>query len=391
MWRVAGTKAAPRVVNTARGKVYEVYPHQVDDLLAGGKSVFWHIRGYDGEPVVVQYGPDGPSLDDIHTDVTARCNMRCPHCYQSCGQDTRELSVTQFRSMCQGVARLGGARIALSGGEALLHSQFDELPKIIEEEGLVYTALFSNGFDPELAFRKSKPWTQVLFSHSPSMGQELTQDKLELIASLSEGRLVTLSSLTRDGSEVARLFDQIINLSDRIRGRLRWRVGVVRPVGRGTALSIDLPGVKAAYHEIFRRWVELQPNFDFQIGFAFRSDFVKHGRIDLYRENSRCCEYKEGSLCVKWDGRVTGCSMDEQSLGTVDDLEDVWARVNNTGFRAIRSKDIDACSNCSLRRTCNGGCRLCAARGTCDQMSKMTYEFLDEIMPQLRTMGVQAA
>jgi radical SAM protein with 4Fe4S-binding SPASM domain len=321
--------------------------------------------------------------------------MACPHCYQSCGKDKQELSLEQFEALCQSAARAGAARIALSGGEALLHSQFDRLVEAIERHGLVFTALFTNGTNVRDAFAKTRPWTQVLFSHSPSLGQGLSEETLQEIARLSKkGRLVTFSSLTQTGAEVLPIFEQMKALAPKVKARLRWRVGVVRPVGRGQSLKNDLPAVKAKYLELFARWnqeVRQTDAFDLQIGFAFRSDFVRHGRIDLYKDDSKCCEYKESSLCVKWDGGVTYCTMDESRLGQVGDIETIWAQISQAAFRNLSSKDIDACSSCTLRSTCNGGCRLCAAPGACDRVSQMTYEFLADIMPTLTKLGVRAA
>ena len=393
MWRLCGTEAEPRVVDSSRGRIFEVFPSRAAEL--GSESAYWRFRGWKGEPVVRQIGPGPASLDDVHVDVTARCNMKCPHCYQSCGQDRQELALEQFDSLCGKVAALGGARIALSGGEALLHSRFDDLVRTIERHGLVFTALFSNGWNPERALGASCKWTQVLFSHSPALGQGLSETQLERIVHAAEtGRLVTFSSMTLDGSEVLPIFDQMKALAPKARSRIRWRIGVVRPVGRGALLKIDLPAVKRTYRELFRRWdqeVRQQDLLDLQIGFAFRSDFVRNGRIDLYKEGSKCCEYKESSLAVKWDGQVHSCTMDSSPRGGIGDLENIWPTIGGMAFRGLPSKDVGACSACRLRSTCNGGCRLCAAPGACDRVSQMTYEFLDEILPRLADLGVQAA
>lgn len=393
MWRVCGTKAKPRVINSTTGAIHEVYPRHIDELLSGQLTPFWDYREYDGSPITVNYGPDGPALDDIHVDITAKCNMQCPHCYQKCGSVAGELSVEDFDHLCSQAAQLGAARIALSGGEALLHSRFNELPAIIAKHGLVFTALFSNGFDMFRARDRTNPWTQLLFSNSPSLGQGL--DKLKMIRGIKLNRPVTFSTLTMDGSDIQPIFDTMMDITGENEGQVRWRVGVVRPVGRGTEIKPDLQSVKRAYRELFDKWFPIWQvgscRFDLQIGFAFRSDFLKYRRIDVYRPTSRCCEYKEGSLCVKWDGRVTPCSMDEHPIGHTANLAEAWARANNTGYRAIPSGSIPACKDCSLRSLCNGGCRLCASEGGCDPVSKMTYEFMDDIMPTLIDYGVKGA
>ena len=394
-WRLCGTKAEPRVINPANGKIWEVYPYQVNDF----NTDYWRYRGYKGGNIATQYGPEGPSLDDVHIDITNRCNMACKHCYANCGPTSKEMmSIEDFKLLCKNAAACGAARIAISGGEAILHPQYWELPAIVKENGLVLTAIFSNGKEGVNAVSgsdfqrfKAPHWTQLIFSHNPSLGQDISKVAVDLAMGEAIHNMVTVSTITASGKDIWGIYERmkhIATLRERYKdhGRFRWRVGAVRPIGRGERLDVDLIGIKTVYHKIFNdymmNWKLWQKKFDLQIGFAFRSEFLTN-EIDLYKDDDTCCRYKQNSVCVKWNGSVTPCTMDQTSYGHMSNLRDAWVAVNKGGFRAVQSKSIAECRDCRLRKYCNGGCRLCAKDGGCDPISKMTYEFFEEILPRV--------
>lgn len=395
-WRICGTAEKPRVINVSSGAIYNVLPCHVLELEqysdGTGYSMYWDFRGFSPRDKLTK-NVGIIDLDDVHVDVTGKCNMACKHCYQSCGSDNRELSLEVFETLCENASKNGGARIALSGGEALLHTRFRDLPGIIEKHGMVFCALFSNGFDPDLAFELSRPHTQLLFSHSPMLGQGLSQEKIRKIGSQKGKRMVTISTITIDGSDLDDVMKDVVELSKVSTNRIRWRIGAVRSVGRGLDVPIRLDLIRKKYDELFDIWdkeIRESDLFDFQIGFAFRSDFVKYGRMDLYTNESSCCEYKKSSIVAKWDGMLYPCTMDDKPIGSVSDFNTIVKNIETIGYRSRCSNNIKECSECNLRNICNGGCRLCTSGDECDQVSRMTYDFLNQILPRLRELGVKS-
>ncbi len=86
--------------------------------------------------------PD-PSLRYLELQLTNRCNLRCRHCY--IGDDTpRELTAVQVRSVLKEFEEMQGLRVLLTGGEPLLHSQFEEINEMLPDLFL-RKVLFTNG------------------------------------------------------------------------------------------------------------------------------------------------------------------------------------------------------------------------------------------------------
>ena len=224
MWRICGTEAEPRVVDSNNGKIWEVYPHHIEQLKSNNPSQYWQYRGYKGEDIVEQYGPEGPSLDDVHVDITNKCNMACKHCYANCGPDSKEeMSLEDFNLLCKNAAECGAARIAISGGEAMLHPKYHEIPDIVKKNGLVLTAIFSNG-KSGIGSLISRPiseyasgcytrfvpdWTQLIFSHNPSLGQDVERVTKELMNCNPCNNMVTISTITASGKDIWDIYNKM--------------------------------------------------------------------------------------------------------------------------------------------------------------------------------------
>ena len=90
-------------------------------------------------------------------ELTERCNLRCGHCYinQPAGSRAaraRELTTSQVTGILDQIADAGCLYLLLTGGEALLRPDFEEIYLYAKRKGLLLT-LFTNGtlLTPRLA------------------------------------------------------------------------------------------------------------------------------------------------------------------------------------------------------------------------------------------------
>lgn len=85
-------------------------------------------------------------LRSVCVELTRRCNLRCLHCGSAAGAErTSELTEAEWGAVFDDVARLGGERVVLLGGEPLLHPGWDRLVARAREAGLD-AALITNGY-----------------------------------------------------------------------------------------------------------------------------------------------------------------------------------------------------------------------------------------------------
>lgn len=67
--------------------------------------------------------------------TTARCNLRCPHCYASRFEVLSELGSDEKLRVAKEIAELGVEWVAVSGGEPLLDGDFFKLAGLLRELG----------------------------------------------------------------------------------------------------------------------------------------------------------------------------------------------------------------------------------------------------------------
>lgn len=80
----------------------------------------------------------------VFGELTRRCNLRCRHCYLTDYDGDDELSTREWLGVLEEIAALGGFVFTISGGEALLRDDLEEIAGHAVELGF-FTRLFTNG------------------------------------------------------------------------------------------------------------------------------------------------------------------------------------------------------------------------------------------------------
>lgn len=88
-------------------------------------------------------------LKIIKINTTSRCNFSCPHCSHNVldGNKTvkEDFPVSGFEEMLREGKKLGFRMVGFSGGEAILHPQFEKLIKIVQKKDYRFR-IVSNGW-----------------------------------------------------------------------------------------------------------------------------------------------------------------------------------------------------------------------------------------------------
>ncbi|MDO5435283.1 MAG: radical SAM protein [Clostridia bacterium] len=80
-------------------------------------------------------------------EITFRCNMKCRHCfiYSDNTSNQQEMSVRDFDKLLDSIYQCGIKKIALTGGEPLLHREFPRILDLISEHHMSLAEIFTNG------------------------------------------------------------------------------------------------------------------------------------------------------------------------------------------------------------------------------------------------------
>ena len=130
--------------------------------------------------VLKKYFEEHPTLFDIQLDITQACTERCVHCYVP---DYAPLFLP-YEKICEVVDEfraMGGMTISLSGGECMMHPDFDRIVRYIRSRDCTVAVLSNLTLctDEKIAVLKEADATvQVsLYSMTPTVHDAVTRRK----------------------------------------------------------------------------------------------------------------------------------------------------------------------------------------------------------------------
>lgn len=276
-----------------------------------------------------------PSLRYLELQITKRCNLRCKHCFLGERMDV-DLPTDKITKILKDFEELQGLRLLITGGEPLLHPQFDKINNLL----------------PKLAFRK------ILFTN----GLILTEDWLNKLK--VQEIQISLDGI-KEGHESLRgknTFDRTLS-------------AIKRAIKKGFDVSVATVIHKKNLHEFdeldeliknlgVREWtvdaLTLSGNLKFNQDFWVEPEVAGKimGKYGFTKEEHPKAEgYGCGThlIAVLAIGEAAFCSFFEETpLGNVDEgLKNLWKKK-----KSILLKDLE-CSQlkCPFINECFGGCR----------------------------------
>jgi len=335
-------------------------------------------------PVAVE--PEEISLANITVNLTNRCNLRCPWCYNA-DRATAEVPVELL------MAAISAARDCLApdaslnilGGEPLLDR--DRLLKCLElSRGLFSRPVMvsTNGtlLDQELADALAGFDVEVQVSldapdaagHDALRGPGVFDKALASVRLLRQRGIPVILSMVFD-AEGHRQFEDYLRLGQRL-GVREVRFIPLRLIGRAARLSDRRPDLLAALGEVRRIRME-RPRLAALLG---RDYFSILGQVCAAPGQRTGCGLGRKVLFIDADGGIYPCpnlTTAEYFCGNVKDASIREVIHNSPVFRRLQQacqvRRRPACSACTYRHWCAGDCRAEAASGNGDLFSPAVH------------------
>lgn len=308
-----------------------------------------------------------PTLADIQ--ITARCNLHCPHCYAESSFGGENIAWQDFILALDNFSRAGVFQVALGGGEPTLHPQFKEMLKAVRERGMVPN-LTTNGkiLTAETAKAMAKYCGAIALSVEGT-GRDFEKRRnfswKNLAASakrLKECGNRLVFQVTVSGGNIEKLPEITDSLLD------FYPHGIIflayKPCGRGKFFDDVLAKRNPAFvRDIIRKCLD---KISGKVKIGFDCCFVE-GIIELAREISpfdfgaiEGCSALRNSLAVTRNLDVVPCSFIDRKVGNLksEKIEDIWQGKLAEKFRRKFCGNIEKpfCKFCSLKYQCLGGC-----------------------------------
>jgi len=272
-----------------------------------------------------------PSLRYLELQLTGRCNLRCRHCYLG-NQQPRELTSGQIRSVLREFEEMQGLRVLLTGGEPLLHPQFEEINELLPDLFL-RKVLFTNGvlLGGDLLKRLKVNEIQVSIdgmkdAHDMLRGAGAYDAALGAVRrALDAGFEVSVSTMVLPGNlkDFDAMEEQFRSL-----GIKDWTVDVPCPAGR------------------------LQENREFLVGPEQGGKYLGYGYGGGMHSAGTGYACGLHLMAVLPDGDAAKCTFyGDRPVGAVGEgLRTCWQRV-----KPLRLSSLDC--RCEYLEACRGGCR----------------------------------
>jgi len=239
--------------------------------------------------------------------VTEHCNLRCPHCLRDDVTTVRSLDVAVFESvLAQALDLFGAVQVSLTGGEPLLHPEFDRLVRILATPGVPWRFV-SNAWHLRriMPLLEAHPPTSVRLSlsgataevHDAERGRGSFRRVLMGVALLTSRRIPTFLSLVVDRRD---------------RGQLRAAVDLAEAlgcVGIGFILPQPTPGSAARDSDLPpEEWLPVRREIE-----ALAAEPGRRTRVSLdygapfEGRESLCDTFRLERLYVDTRGRLCTC------------------------------------------------------------------------------------
>jgi len=272
-----------------------------------------------------------PSLRYLELQITARCNLKCLHCYLGEARKI-DMPVNTILAGLEEFEKMQGLRLLISGGEPLLHPDF----------------WIINGLLPQFGFRS------ILMTNGTLVDRQ-TAEKLNV-------------------HEVQISLDGLEHSHDIVRGRGTYKKAInaikeLRRQGKDVSVATmvhaynlnDFPKLKKLFAEMgIKEWNvdvpsiagKMAENKELQVPYHEAAPLLEHsfgGGLYTSAPGYACGAH----LCtVMPDGDVAKCGFfSEYPAGNIrDGLGNCWERITHIALHELECR-------CSFIEECRGGCR----------------------------------
>lgn len=297
--------------------------------------------------------------------VTNLCNAHCVHCSSSAGcRLPGELDTKEALGLIDQLAELGVVDLALSGGEALLRPDIDELISHAVKRNM-QVGLGTNGWwiQKERAHELKRLGLHRVQISLDGLGP--VHDQVRGLPGLFERATAAMHACREAGLQTHVCFtphrDNVQDLEHVIQfayeqGIHLFNLSQFVPVGRGSQ-AMDLSAEK--WKEIARHWANKRREYAGRM--KFTSHLAQMALVDASlakQEAFRGCQAGTGQGYIAPDGTVTPCVMLPVGIGNVKDkpFREIWDESFVISDLRDRSNLGGKCGSCVIRERC-GGCR----------------------------------
>lgn len=347
-----------------------------------------------------------PTIFDLQMDVTQACTERCIHCYIP-EYNPVFLPLVQIKKVIDEFREQGGVGLALSGGECMLHPDFDEIVRYARSKDLIVSVLSNLTLCTDEKVRvlqEAEATVQVsLYSMNSATHDAITKrpgswlvtktaiEKLRAAQIPCRISCPTMKSNYKDYLDVlayARSLRMDAQTDFIIMGKMDCNTSNLK-------CRLDLRETRHILEDIVLKSLPINDEY---FDPAKKDDM----RSDAEWGEEHVCGACVSSVCLDADGHYYPCpAFGGVNLGSCyeHDLNWIWNESPETlRVRAVTGKDFPKCLHCKERDYCSvcmcrnfneTGDMFTPAQHFCD-VAKLNHEIVDQRFALLSTSKQQS-
>lgn len=352
------------------------------------------VDGPITQDVLEKYFAEHPTIFNLQSDITQACTERCVHCYIP-EYNPVFLPLAQIKKVIDEFRAQGGIGLSLSGGECMLHPDFDEIVRYARTRDLI-VGILSNltlcSDEKIKVLQDAEATVQVsLYSMDPTIHDAITKRKgswretTTAIGKLRKAQIPcqiscpTMKSNFKgylDVLEYARSLKMDALTDFIIMGKMDCDTS-------NLACRLDLQETRCILEDIVFKAVPMNREY-------FNPTKKESVWTDDEWGKRNVCGACLSSICLDATGFYFPCAgFAGVNLGSCyeHDLNWIWTQSPETKrIRAVRGKDFpkclhcpdrDYCSSCMCRNYNETGDIFTPAQHFCD-VAKLNHEIVDE-------------
>jgi radical SAM protein with 4Fe4S-binding SPASM domain len=316
----------------------------------------------DNERAFANPVPQERILRIMQLQITNQCNLLCDHCYaDSDARGHRGLQTSQIKGLIDQFVDLGGSKLFITGGEALVRPDLEEIVAYAKQKCL-FIYLNTNGFSVtrEKAERLVRLGIRAV-NISVDGADAKTHDAFRRRRGSFERALNAVdafkaqdipvaiqTTLHKDNLDQGAEIFQISKSKD----LANYYIVPMIPQGRAARYTEQIP----SYAETYAAMLKVE-----------QARCVKGGTEECPASHDpgpgQRCTAATAQIYVRADGACFPCTSldyDEFRLGRFPDspLEEIWTRPAGAAneIRSFNHMSIESCRGCSKQPTCKSGC-----------------------------------